>query len=340
MDLVKVLVVDDSALMRKILSDIINSQENMIIVSTARDGEEALKKVELYNPDIVTMDIEMPKLNGLEALKEIKKKNYNCNVIMVSSASRHIADITIECLNQGAFDFIEKPTGTNFTNLYKIETELIKKIKASLKVVKKKTVSINNQTIKHINKSCKVEAIVLGASTGGPRALHEVITNLPGNLDVPIFVVQHMPANFTKAFAERLNLNSKLKVVEAKQNDIIEKNCVYIAPGDYHMVIEDKKYISLNKEPNIWGVRPAVDKLFISASNVYKNKLVSVILTGMGRDGTEGSVFVKDAGGITISEDESTCTIYGMPKMAFNTGKIDIVLPINEISNYLTKLTE
>lgn len=184
----------------------------------------------------------------------------------------------------------------------------------------------------------KVEAVVIGASTGGPKALYTVITSLPKELGVSIFIVQHMPVGFTKAFAERLNNNSKIKVVEAFDGQPVEKDVAYIAPGGFHMeVLKDKK-IHLNTEPAIWGVRPAVDKLFISASKVYGSHLLSIVLTGMGKDGAEGTINVKKSGGITISEDKSTCTIYGMPKCAYETGMIDLVLPIDDIASQIVKI--
>lgn len=183
-----------------------------------------------------------------------------------------------------------------------------------------------------------IEAVVIGASTGGPKALYQVITALPSDIGVPILVVQHMPVGFTKAFADRMNLNSKLKVTEARDGELIEKNVVYIAPGGYHMEVGSGKRIQLNTDPTIWGVRPAVDKLFISATKVYGAHLLSVILTGMGRDGAKGTAAIKDNGGITIVEHESTCIIYGMPKAAFETGKVDEIVPLPNIAGDIKKI--
>ncbi|QPW56134.1 chemotaxis protein CheB [Clostridium botulinum] len=185
----------------------------------------------------------------------------------------------------------------------------------------------------------KVEAVVIGASTGGPKDLYKIITELPKRLNIPIFVVQHMPFGFTKAFAERLDLNSKIKVVEATDEEIIQNNVVYIAKGGLHMEVGLDKKIHLISDPPIWGVRPAVDKLFISASKLYGPNILSVVLTGMGKDGAEGTIFIKDNGGITISQDKSTSTIYGMPKAAFETGKVDEVLSIDEIAEAIIKNT-
>ncbi|AYE33459.1 chemotaxis protein CheB [Clostridium septicum] len=182
------------------------------------------------------------------------------------------------------------------------------------------------------------EVIVIGASTGGPKAIEKVLKYLPYDLGVPVLIVQHMPRGFTKSFADRLNKCCNIRVLEATTGMKIEKNTAYIAPGGYHMEVESNNKIYLNEDPAIWGVRPAVDKLFESASKVYKKNVISVILTGMGRDGANGTKAIKEAGGTTISEDESTCTIYGMPKMAYETGAVDFVLPLHEISNKLKDL--
>lgn len=183
---------------------------------------------------------------------------------------------------------------------------------------------------KHINN--RRDIILIGASTGGPNAIQKVISGLSLDLNAAVLIVQHMPATFTKAFAERLNKNCELEVMEAKDGLYIEKNKVYIAPGGYHMVVIEPGIIKLNNEPTIWGVRPAVDKLFVSASTVYTNRIISVVLTGMGKDGAEGTIVVKMNKGITISQNEKTSTIYGMPKVAYETGCVDYVLPIDDIS--------
>ncbi|MFT5875471.1 MAG: two-component system chemotaxis response regulator CheB [Clostridium sp.] len=341
---IQVIVVDDSALMRKIVSDMINSVAAMEVIGTAKNGEELLKIIN-KKPDVITLDIEMPKMDGMRALKELKRNNIKIPVIMLSSVSKTGTELTMECLELGAFDFISKPSGAISLDINKVKDELIEKIRLaymqstenSNKITTRigdEVSIINNRAVVNRN----IEAVVIGASTGGPKALYKVITALPDNIGVPILVVQHMPVGFTKAFANRLNLNSKLKVVEARDSDLIEKNVVYIAPGGYHMEIGSDKRIHLNTEPTIWGVRPAVDKLFISATKVYGARILSVILTGMGHDGANGTIAIKDNGGITIAEHESTCTIYGMPKAAFETGKVDAVVPLPNIAGEINKV--
>lgn len=190
------------------------------------------------------------------------------------------------------------------------------------------------------NKNKKVirDIILIGASTGGPNAIEKVITGFTQDINAAVLVVQHMPSGFTKAFAERLNKKCSLEVLEARDGNKIEKNKVYIAPGGYHMVVKEPGIIRLNQEPPLWGVRPAVDQLFISASLVYTNRIISVVLTGMGKDGAKGTVEVKKNNGITIVQDEETCVIYGMPKVALETGYVDYVVPIDKIASKIQSL--
>lgn len=349
---IKVLVVDDSALMRRIVSDMINQEKDMEVVGTAKNGEDLFKKID-KEPDVITLDVEMPVLDGIEALKKLKKNKCNIPVIMLSSVSKRGTELTMECLEAGAFDFIPKPSGAISLDINKVKKDVVEKIRTAYARFGKKqsgcdykASNCNVKRKKEVRKTLKkrvvkekIEAIVIGASTGGPKALYEIITKIP-KMNIPIFVVQHMPKGFTKAFANRLNNNCILKVVEVEDNMEIERDIVYIAKGGYHMEIGTDKRIHLNTEPTIWGVRPAVDKLFISAAKIYKRNLLSVVLTGMGKDGSNGTIFIKDLGGTTISEDESTCTIYGMPKAAFETGKVDEVLPLNDIFNRIVEIVQ
>lgn len=339
MNLIKVAVVDDSAFMRKVISDELNSQEEIDVVAKFRNGKELIEQFHKYKPDIITLDIEMPVMNGLETLKALKKYSIDCPVIMLSSLTSENSVHTLECLELGATDFIEKPGSNMLMNNDSFKNSLVEKIHAIV-------LNKNRLTKKNINKVQykdkkvvkSVNAVVIGASTGGPRALQTVLTQIEKDIGVPIFVVQHMPRGFTKAFADRLNSICKLRVLEAEDGMKIEKNTIYIAQGGYHMVLNNNKYISLNEDPSIWGVRPAVDKLFESASEVYGGNLLSVVLTGMGKDGAKGTEVIKDKGGITISEDESTCTIYGMPRMAYETGKVDMVLELPLISEKINSI--
>jgi two-component system chemotaxis response regulator CheB len=357
---IKVIVVDDSALMRKIVSDMINADTEMEVIDTAKNGEDLLSKITSNAPDVITLDIEMPKMDGMETLRALKRNNIDIPVIILSSVSKTGTELTMDCLELGAFDFIGKPSGSISLDINKVKEELIEKIKLAFiqstsinstnekkafKVMGSKCNINSNTSINEVaavrNKNIvthNIDAVVIGASTGGPKALYQVITALSDNIGVPVFVVQHMPTGFTKAFADRLNLNSKIKVVEARDGENVEKNVVYIAPGGFHMEIGIDKKIHLNTGSTLWGVRPCVDNLFLSATKVYGSRLLSVILTGMGRDGAKGTESVKDSGGITMAEHKSTCTIYGMPKAAFETGKVDTVVLLQNVAEEINKL--
>jgi len=364
---IKIIVVDDSAFMRKAISDMIESESSFEVVAKLRDGRELIDKVDKYNPDLITLDVHMRNLDGLATLKELKKLGKNYPIIMVSSATTEGSELTLECLDNGAISFITKPSGSISLDIAKVQKSLIEEIKSitnntnrrkTINNIDKKvdfkninTITCNNtnmvkepkiikENIIAIPKNKKIDAVVMGASTGGPKALQEVLTKLPSNLGVPVFVVQHMPEGFTKVFSERLDKTCPMNVIEAAEGMKINNDTIYIAKGGQHMTVGNNNLIHLNEEPPIWGVRPAVDKLFNSAIKVYGGNLVSVILTGMGRDGAEGTKNIKDNGGITISEDKSTCTIYGMPKAAFETGKVDLVIPINEIASSIIKIVK
>lgn len=350
---IKVMVVDDSALMRKIISDMINSQRDMEVVDIAKNGEELLKKMEVNTPDVITLDVEMPIMSGITTLKYLKRIKSKVKIIMLSSLTKDGAEITMECLENGAIDFICKPSGNISLNIAEVKEDLINKIRHASRIspfrkvvlLKKdedpkdsiKKTFLSKKTKEEKKHNSKIKAVVIGASTGGPKALSNVIPALPKDLGVPVFVVQHMPIGFTRAFAERLNRTSNLKVVEAENNMIVEKNTVYIAKAGYHMEISNKT-IKLMGTPTVWGVRPAVDRLFLTASKCYGSSLLSVVLTGMGKDGAKGTIEVKNNGGHTMTEDVSTCVIYGMPKAAFETNMVDEVLPLHHISSKIVKL--
>ena len=345
---------DDSALMRKIISDIINSTDDMEVIDCCRNGQDLIAKLSVLSPHVITLDVEMPIMNGLTTLREIKKLNIDIPTIILSSLSKSSTQLSMDCLEAGAFDIVSKPSGTISFDIDKVKVELLDKIKGAYgkkiqsskvntyevktKCEEKSILEVKKKGYgKLIVKEC-VDAVVIGASTGGPKALYTVVTALPQKVGVPIFIVQHMPIGFTKAFADRLNANSDIKIVEAEDKELIQKDVVYIAPAGMHMEVAKDNRIHLNSEPSVWGVRPAVDKLFSSASMVYGSHLLSIVLTGMGKDGAQGTTLVKDNGGITISQDEATCTIYGMPKAAFETGKVDLVCPIEEVPVQIVRI--
>ncbi|MCG1012191.1 chemotaxis response regulator protein-glutamate methylesterase [Tepidanaerobacter sp. GT38] len=340
---IRVLVVDDSAFMRRYISDIINKEPDMVVIDSAGDGDTAVKKILSLNPDVVTLDVEMPVKNGLEVLMEIKSVS-NAKIIMLSGLTTEGSATTVEALSIGAFDFVEKPSGASLNRIVDMKKDLLTKIRHAYNVKIKKAVKryfkIEQPTENTLKKARgEIEAVVLGASTGGPKVLYDVITNLPQDMDVPIFVVQHMPPGFTKAFAERLDKQANLRVVEAQHEEPIKPGVVYIAPGGFHMIIDQNK-ILLDTSPPVHGVRPAVDKLFISAAKNYEEKTLGCVFTGMGRDGAEGVKAIKAKGGFTIAQDESTSIIYGMPKAAYETGCVDLVLPDYQILEEIIRLVK
>lgn len=332
---IRAMVVDDSAFMRKIISDMLSEIPGVQVVGIARNGRDAIDLLPKYKPDIITLDVEMPILNGIESLKLIKR-DYNIPVIMLSSNTN--PEITIEALEQGALDFIEKPVDMK-TNLDEIKNDLEQKIKGlfsnKLHLYKKNQQATFLDKSKIINK--KIDAVVIGSSTGGPKVLVEITSRLPQNIKVPIFIVQHMPEGFTKSLAERMDKESKVKVVEAKEGMTIKANTVYLAPGGYHMTLSPNT-IKLNMEDKLHGVRPAVDNLFFSASSIYKDKLLGVILTGMGKDGCAGMHQIKSLGGINIAQDKESCIVFGMPGYAVSKGVVNKILSIEEISDTINAL--
>lgn len=329
---IKLLIVDDSAFMRKIIVDLVGELEGVEVVGIARNGLDALEIIPKLLPDIITLDVEMPKLNGIDTLKQIKKL-YDIPVIMLSSVNG--MDTTIEALQIGAIDFIEKPSDLQ-ADLNDLKIELDNKIKLSVK--KKSTTTV----IKTFTPQCKttnnkINAVVIGASTGGPKALVNLISKVPKDLSIPIFIVQHMPKGFTTSFAMRLDKESKVKVVEAIDGMKIENGTVYLAPGDFHMTLDNGK-ISLNMGDKIHGVRPAVDHLFDSAAKIYGDSLLAIIMTGMGRDGSNGMVSVKEHCGYNIAQNEETCVVYGMPASAVAKGVVHEILSLDDISTNMNKM--
>ncbi|MFT9450938.1 chemotaxis-specific protein-glutamate methyltransferase CheB [Liquorilactobacillus ghanensis] len=335
----KILIVDDSAFMRKVISDLTQKISFIQTVEIARNGQKAVEAVK-DDPeiDLILMDIEMPVMDGLTALKEIKKLR-NVPVIMLSSLSNQ--DVTIEALDAGAADFIEKPV-----NLFSIKQEWITDFKNKILMVKNKS----QQTLNSVDQSLEatdlttvpgqlptfVHAMVIGASTGGPRTLLRIIRQLPAEIKMPIFIVQHMPKGFTASFAKRLNQETTSQIVEAQDGMRIERQ-VYLCPGDYHMTLENGQ-IKLNQQPKLHGTRPAVDYLFSSAAKMYRRNLVAVLLTGMGSDGAKGMADIHQLGGYTIAEDEASCVVFGMPRSAIELGVVNEILDLSAIEQKINQI--
>lgn len=336
----KALVVDDSAFMRKIISDILKTNPQISEVQTAHNGQDALKKFVEFHPDVITLDVEMPIMNGIETLQEILKIK-KVPVIMCSSLTKAGAEITIKALELGAFDFIEKPGTVSGDKIKTLEKDILNKISVAISSkmssIKRVEPQIHSNFTNISFSGKKPKLLIIGSSTGGPQALKEVVPYLPENIPANILIVQHMPEKFTEMFAQRLDKMSKISVKEAREGDVLTKGHALLAPGNYHMQVSDKGTISLNQQPQVLGVRPAVDITLASVAQLYKQDVICVILTGMGHDGTQGASVVKKFGGYCIAEHESTCVVYGMPKSVITAGYADEIVPIHKVAESIVK---
>jgi two-component system, chemotaxis family, protein-glutamate methylesterase/glutaminase len=331
---IKLLVVDDSLLMQKILTDILQSDKQISVVGTARDGEEALLKVASLHPDVVTMDIEMPKMNGLTAVRRVMESN-PVPVIMISALTQIEAHLTLQALEFGAVDYVPKPSGQISLNMDAVRNELISKVKtAACANLPKLNTQIHEDLQPPILASDKI--ISIAASTGGPPAITKVLRALSSDTP-PILIVQHMPKGITKHFADGLNDTCKFAVKEAEEGDKVQAGLALIAPGGFHMVITKEKRVHLTLDSPVNYVRPSADVLMFSLSEIYGSKNVGVVLTGMGADGAMGIKAIKEKGGVTIAQDEKTSVVYGMPHVAFQTGCVDTVAPLDLIPKEIMK---
>ncbi|MBY0120675.1 chemotaxis response regulator protein-glutamate methylesterase [Bacillus sp. S/N-304-OC-R1] len=358
---INVLVVDDSAFMRKLISDFLAENPLIKVIGTARNGKDGLKKVKELNPDVVTMDVEMPLLNGLDAVKKIMEE-HPVPVIMLSSTTKAGAENTVIAIENGAFDFIAKPSGAISLDLHKIKEELVRKVILASKISRKQLINLasnRNFSSIHEERYSKIEpsesskiikisedhytrkVICIGTSTGGPRALQKVLTKLPSNMDAGILIVQHMPAGFTKSLADRLDSLCDISVKEAIDGEIVKKGTAYIAPGGLHLKVKQSGadlIIQLDKSEPKNGHRPAVDVLFESVSEIKEYKKIAVIMTGMGSDGTKGLITMKETGTVTaIAESQETSIVFGMPKAAISTRLVDEIQDVEKIADCIMK---
>lgn len=338
---IKVLIVDDSFLMRRLLRDILEEDPDIKVVGTARDGKEALRLLKNLEPDVITLDYEMPDMNGIEVLEKIMKyKPVPC--IMVSAYTKEGASITLEALSRGAFDFVPKPSGELSLDIVKIKNELINKIKAA-KNVKIESIKFEYREVKPspIKSSLNILSVGIASSTGGTVLIEYIIKNLPPNLGIPFFIVQHMPCLFTKKFAERLNEITGKNVKETEDREEVKGDTFYIAKGGVHVILEKKGknvYISHKDFAARNGVKPSADYLFESMAEVYGDKACAIILTGMGKDGVEGAKKIKEKGGLVWVQNKETCLVFGMPKNAIKEKIVDMVLSPEDIVKNLSKI--
>lgn len=335
----RVLIVDDSAFMRKVLSDMLDNNELIEVVGTATDGRDALEKIKQLDPDVITLDVEMPVMDGITCLKQIMQQ-FPKPVIMLSSVTDYGAQLTIKALDEGAVDFIAKPKNIFDIKNDKKKNEIVEKVLVArnikYKSVQRQLKTENISTVVNTNKVLR-KIVAIGTSTGGPKALQSVIPFLPGDIPAAVLVVQHMPPGFTKSLAERLDSKSNLTVKEAEHGEKILAGHVYIAPGDSHMLVQlggnGELSISLDKSPPVGGHRPSVDVMLNSLSKTGLKNIMGVIMTGMGSDGSIGIKNLKNINdSFIIAQDEETSVVYGMPKMAVQTGTVDKIVSLDKIS--------
>jgi len=350
MSKIRVLVTDDSVVVRRIITDMLSTDPLIEVVGTASNGKVALTKIASLKPDLVTLDIEMPEMDGLETLRELRKIAPGLPVIMFSSFTERGASATFEALSLGASDYVTKPAnvGSVTQDLQAVRNELIPKVRALCgrpQPARRSTpvarVTLAARPTSAANRSDRVAAqvdiVVIGVSTGGPNALATVWSRLSPNLRVPVVVVQHMPPVFTAMLAERLTRIGTVPIREGVAGGVLTPGEGWLAPGDHHLVLQrsasGRGRICLNQDPHHLSCRPAVDPMFLSAVRVYGAGVLAVVLTGMGNDGQEGARAVRDAGGQVLAQDRTTSVVWGMPGAVVGAGLADVVLPLDAVAN-------
>lgn len=345
MEKIGVLVVDDSAFMRKVLSETLSQTEEFAVVDTARNGREALEKIEQHGPQVqlVSLDIQMPEMDGLACLREIMARHPR-RVVMVSSLTSEGAKETLEALELGAVDFFAKPGGAVSINFKDVAPEFI----AVMRGAARSRLSVSHRP--GPSRPAVVAAppasgapsagrrlVAVASSTGGPKALNQFIPMLPARLGAALIIVQHMPENFTRLLADRLSAAAQFPLKEAAEGDRIESGQGYIAPGGHHLLLDDQFRVRLTKDPPVGGLRPCADVTFRSLAPLYGRSLVGVVLTGMGQDGREGCALFRRNGCTVLAESQETATIYGMPRAVVEAGIAARTLPIEEMAQAVTE---
>lgn len=342
---VQVLIIDDSAFMRKIITQLLSEDSRIQVIATARNGKDGLKKIEELKPDVITLDVEMPIMDGITTLKHIIEE-FPTPVVMVSSTTSKGTDSTIKAMQLGAVGFIQKPSGTISLNMDEVQTDMIEAIIAAAhaKIKTKDVESVRVESHKMEPKYTR-SICAIGTSTGGPRALQAVLTALPAKFNAPIVIVQHMPAHFTKSLAERLNNLSQIQVKEAEHGELLQNGVAYIAPGGEHMRIRQvatSLAVELSSTPPELGHRPSVNVMLRSIATLKRLNKIAVILTGMGKDGTKGIKAIKEqsTSSFIIAESVETAIVGGMPQSAIQTNLVTNVVPLQSIGEALIENLE
>lgn len=339
-----VLVVDDSALVREIISDLLNASGEFRVVGTAADGLDAIRKVHALDPQLVTLDIQMPELDGLQTLGYLMSESPRPVVMLSALEAPGSGDLTIRALELGAVDFVRKPRGDETLDSGRLRDALLAALRGALgsnfgatRAIARTPAATRRRAVVG---APAARVVAIAASTGGPRALAEIIPALPPSLDAAVLVVQHMPRGFTESLARRLDRLSWLPVAEARHGEPVLANRVYVAPGGRHMLVapgNQGSHITLSDEDPVWGMRPSADPLFESVATCFGPNAVGVILTGMGRDGAEGLRRMRQAGGWGVVQDRHSATVFGMPQIALQTAGADCVVPLREIAQAITR---
>jgi two-component system chemotaxis response regulator CheB len=327
---VKVLVVDDSFFMRKVICDMLATDPRVDIVGQAGSGVEALDKIEQLRPDIMTLDLEMPHMDGLETLRKLKHAPYAPATLVVSAHSRHAAEITLDCLSAGALDFILKPSETNAWALQNTSDDLRAKLNVAIAVGARNEES-PEATQALISGQHHYDVVVIGASTGGPVALENILAQLPGSLPCPVLVAQHMPSIFFEALTQRLAKTCKAPIVLAENGQSVQSGTVYFCPGGAITEIVNEVGPVFHIQHSDDLLTPSIDAVMTSAANYYADRTAALILTGMGEDGLQGAETVHQQGGTVMVQDQASSAVFGMGKAVVNAGLADVVLPLNEL---------
>ena len=343
---IKVLAVDDSKFFLGALRKALEAIPNVRVVGTAANGKEAIREIERLKPDLLTLDLEMPEMDGLETLKLIRQKRLPVRVIMVSAHTSAGAEKTLEALELGAEDFITKPSSAvSGDKIEYLRNQLAGVVESFRKPERsalqpRKVVPMAPARPKRPVSNQARDMVVIAVSTGGPRALSELVKGIPANFKGSILIAQHMPALFTKTLAERLNRLTHLTVTEAVAGERILPGRVYVAPGGFHMEVEGSAampVVKVHDGPRLHGCRPAADHLFRSAASLFGSRCQGIVMTGMGNDGTEGAKLVSEAGGLVYGQDEATCAVWGMPKQAAESGALECLLPLQKLAGYMAE---
>ena len=344
---IRVVVVDDSAYVRKVVKEILSRSPFIEVVGAARDGHEALDLVEQLNPDVVTCDLIMPELDGVGFVREQMKRRPVPIIIM--SIANETAEAALTALDLGAIDFVQKPTALASEKIFEVSTELIEKVKAAGQISLNRISSspspeevAASEPVTRIDGNHSVDLVVIGISTGGPQALKRLVPQFPADFSAPIVMVMHMPVGYTEMYAAKLNEQSKVEVREAAEGDEVKPGRVFLAPAGRHLTLKrdesGRVVVHLDARPFNTLHKPSVDVLFESAAELYGNRVLGVVMTGMGSDGKQGAAWIKAQGGLVFTEAESSCVVYGMPCVVVEAGLSDRSVPLDEMAHAISEV--